>query len=121
MSSGGRGRGEIFFGTRAVTIPTGEIELDVLRRTFSDLLDEACDAVTKCRLDLDVVTVERSLVCVGPGGINFFVTSPPLADCDRLRAAIREAGEISSAEDPPELSILEARVRVFHEVTEIPL
>jgi hypothetical protein len=110
----------IFAGQRALDFASDEIDLEALRRTFSGLFDEACEAVTRLGLDLDDVTVERCLMCAH-GGCKYEVLSPPLADRDRLLSAIREAAQFDAANHWSEILVLEACVRVFREVTEIPL
>jgi len=118
MSRRAHNREVLFECSRAVDQSCDTVEIVSLRRMFRDLFDEASDAVTKLGLDLDDVTVERSLLCAQVSQPDFKVISPPLADRESLITAIQKAPGIEAVQP---IRIIEARVQVSREADEVPV
>ncbi len=77
----------VFDETVDVRLPTTAIDLDSLRRTFSDLFDRAARAVLDAGFDLDDSIVERSLICRA-GEVRHEVRAESLGDAGQLAAHI---------------------------------
>lgn len=81
----------VFDETVPLRMALEAIDLDVLRRGFSDLFDRAALAASQAGLDLDDTIVDRRLVCKSVADESFQVEAVSLTDAGRVLESVRAA------------------------------
>jgi hypothetical protein len=81
----------VFDDTVPIEVPLTGIDLDSIRRMFSDLFDRAALAVSRAGYDQDDAVVERFLVCRAGNEVDREVAAECLSDADRLAAQVVRA------------------------------
>ena len=69
-------------------VSLAQIDLDEVRRKFSELFDQAAHANTLAGFDLDDVLVDRHVVCSMDGVTRITVSADHLSDRDRFVAHV---------------------------------
>lgn len=94
-----------------------EIDLDVVRRKFSELFDRTASAVFRARLDLDDVLVERQVVCRINGHPPIRISADHLSDLDRFTQHILAAARVELDRDIPSgaATLIELRITAIRE------
>ena len=111
----------IFEGGADWDVSLAQIDLDAVRRKFSELFDQAARANTLAGFDLDDVLVERHIVCTMGGAAPIKVVADHLSDRDRLLAHVLSTVNVADhgGQCPPyvteQVTIVELRVTVIRE------
>ena len=111
----------IFEGGADWDVSLAEVDLDAVRRKFSELFDQAAHANTLAGFDLDDVLVERHIVCTADGLTPIKVAADHLSDRERFMAHVLST--VNAADHggpcPPyvteQVKIVELRVTVIRE------
>ncbi|MEK7710690.1 MAG: hypothetical protein AAB341_02245 [Planctomycetota bacterium] len=91
MRETGTHRRIVFDDTVPIDVPLAGIELDAIRRVFSELFDRAAQAVSRAGYDQDDAVVERSFVCRAGDATELHIAVEWLSDADRLAAQVVRA------------------------------
>ena len=94
-----------------------EIDLDAVRRKFSELFDRVARAVFRAGLDLDDVLVERQVVCRINGHPPIRVSADHLSDLDRFVQHVLAAAKLEFDRDIPSgaVTLIELRITAIRE------
>lgn len=78
----------LFVESSPVQFSLERLDLEAIKRGFSDLFDRAAERVFRLGLDLDDVTIERFMDCRIADGERHRVEDPSISDVVRLRNGI---------------------------------
>ena len=94
-----------------------EIDLDAVRRKFSELFDRVARAVFRAGLDLDDVLVERQVVCRIDGHPPIRISADHLSDEDRFTQHVLAAVKLELNRDIPSgaVTLMELRITAIRE------
>ncbi len=97
----------VFDDTVTIDVPLTGIDVDAIRRVFSDLFDRAAQAVSRAGYDQDDAVVERFFICRAGDATELHIAAECLSDAGGLTTHI--VGTLTAA-GIAEVNACEARI-----------